>query len=92
MKPWEIWTGDIYGPHPVIIVSNAARVERKQRVVVLKCTTLRPGQPWQPDALQAILDQEDGLQLRTRCDCDLLFTIEKASLSQKRGLADLAKS
>lgn len=85
MKPWEIWTGDVYGPHPVVLVSAARRIERKQRVVVLKCTTLRPGDPWKPDELQAVLDQEDGLELRTRCDCDLLFTLEKGSLTQKRG-------
>jgi mRNA-degrading endonuclease toxin of MazEF toxin-antitoxin module len=85
MNAWEIWTGNVYGPHPVVIVSNQKRVERKDRVVVMKCVTLRPGQPWNPDALQSVLDQEDGLQLRTRCDCDLFYTIEKATLSQKRG-------
>jgi len=85
MSPWEIWTGSLYGPHPVVVVSAAKRVERKQRVVVLKCTTLRPGDHWKPDELQTTLDHEDGLQLRTRCDCDLLFTVEKETLSQKRG-------
>jgi mRNA-degrading endonuclease toxin of MazEF toxin-antitoxin module len=85
MKPWEIWTSNIYGPHPVVIVSSEKRVQRKQRVVVLKCVTLRPGDSWQPDALQAVLDQEDGLQVRTRCDCDLLWTVEKSSLTQHRG-------
>src|SRR5688572_977353 len=85
MKAWEIWTGKVYGPHPLVIVSNQRRIDQKARLVVLKCTTLRPGQPWQPDALQAVLDQADGLELRTRCDCDLLFTIEKSSLSYKRG-------
>lgn len=69
----------------MVIISDAKRVQHKQRVVVLKCVTLRPGDPWEPDALQTTLDQEDGLSVRTRCDCDLLFTIEKATLSQKRG-------
>jgi hypothetical protein len=85
MNAWEIWSGNLYGPHPLVIISNQKRVERKDRVVVLKCVTLRPGQVWEPDALQTALDAEDGLELRTRCDCDLMFTIEKASLSQKRG-------
>jgi mRNA-degrading endonuclease toxin of MazEF toxin-antitoxin module len=85
MKPWEIWTGDVYGAHPVVIVSAANRVERRNRVVVLKCTTLRPGDPWRPDELQATLDQEDGLDTRTRCVCDLFFTVDKATLTQKRG-------
>src|SRR5437762_10642561 len=85
MKAWEIWTGDLYGAHPLVIVSAQRRIEQKERVVVLKCTTLRPGHGWQPDELQAVLDQEDGLELRTRCDCDLLFTVEKKGLTQRRG-------
>ena len=85
MKPWEIWTGDIYGPHPVVIVSSAKRVERRARVVVLKCTTLRPGDAWKPDDLETLLDESDGLDTRTRCTCDLLFTLEKSSLTRKRG-------
>jgi hypothetical protein len=85
MKPWEIWTGDVYGPHPVVIVSYAERVARKAAVVVLKCSTLRPGDASEPDALQAILDQQDGLELRTRCVCDLFFTVEKEKLTHKRG-------
>ncbi len=85
MNAWEIWTGDVYGPHPLVIVSNQKRVSRKERVVVLRCVTLRPGQPWKPDELQTTLDQADGLELRTRCDCDLFFTVEKGTLSKKRG-------
>lgn len=85
MKPWEIWTGDVYGPHPVVIVSHEKRVAHRERVVVLKCNTLRPGDPWQPDELQAVLDEQDGLELRTRCVCDLFFTVEKAKLTRKRG-------
>ena len=37
------------------------------------------------DALQATLDQEDGLETETRFDCDLLYTLEKKDLSQRRG-------
>jgi mRNA-degrading endonuclease toxin of MazEF toxin-antitoxin module len=91
MKPWEIWTGDVYGPHPVVVISNAARVERRGRVVVLKCNTLRPGDPWQPNELQAVLDQQDGLELRTRCVCDLFFTVEKSQLTHKRGEVSLER-
>jgi len=46
---------------------------------------MRPGQPFKTDALQATLDQEDGLEFNTRFDCDLLFTLEKKDLHQKRG-------
>jgi len=61
------------------------RVERRDRVVVLKCVSLRPGDTWQPGVLQAVLDSEDGLDVRTRCECDLFFTVDKSKLTRKRG-------
>lgn len=55
------------------------------QVVVLKCTILRPGTPFSPNELEAVLDHEDGLELKTRVQCDLLFTVDKTKLSHKRG-------
>ena len=72
MRAWEIWTGPVFGPHPVLLVSAQARIDRKQALVVLRGVTMRPGQPFKVDALQATLDQEDGLETQTRFDCDLL--------------------
>jgi hypothetical protein len=85
MRAWEIWTGTLFGPHPVLLISAQPRIDRKQFVVVLKGTTLRPGQPFKVDALQITLDQEEGLDTQTRFDCDLLYTLEKKDLSQRRG-------
>ncbi len=85
MRAWEIWTGTLFGPDPVMLVSAQPRIDRKQFVVVLKGTTLRPGQPFKVDALQITLGQEDGLDTQTRFDCDLLYTLEKKDLSQCRG-------
>ena len=85
MKPWEIWDSPLFGGHPCVIVSNAKRVERKLKVVVLKCTTLRPGTTYQPDELHITLDQEDGLDTTTRCECDLFYTVEKTALKSRRG-------
>jgi hypothetical protein len=85
MKAWEIWTGPIFGAHPVLLISAQPRIDRKQFVVVLKGVTMRPGQPFKTDSLQTTLDREDGLETETRFDCDLLFTLEKKELSQKRG-------
>lgn len=85
MKPWEIWTGPLFGAHPVLLISARERIDRKQALVVLKGVTLRPGQPFKVDALQATLDQEDGLQTQTRFDCDLLYTLDKKDITQKRG-------
>ena len=85
MKAWEIWTGPIFGAHPVLLISAQKRIELKQFVVVLKGVTLRPGHPFKVDALQITLNAEDGLQTETRFDCDLLYTLEKKDLTQKRG-------
>jgi hypothetical protein len=85
VRAWEIWTGPLFGTHPVLLISAQARIDRKQAVVVLKGSTLRPGHPFKVDALQATLDKEDGLQTETRFDCDLLYTLEKKDLSQRRG-------
>lgn len=85
MKAWEIWTGPIFGPHPALLVSAQKRIDQKQFVVVLKGVTMRGSHPFKVDALQATLDQEDGLDMETRFDCDLLYTLEKQELTQKRG-------
>jgi hypothetical protein len=85
VKAWEIWTGPLFGEHPVLLISAQTRIDRKQAIVVLKGVTMRPGHPFKVDALQATLDQEDGLQTETRFDCDLLYTLEKKDLSHKRG-------
>jgi mRNA-degrading endonuclease toxin of MazEF toxin-antitoxin module len=85
VKAWEIWTGDLFGPHPCVLISNQRRIDLKPQVVVLKCTTLRPDKPYQAHELETILDEADGLDTLTRCTCDLLFTVDKASLRHRRG-------
>jgi mRNA-degrading endonuclease toxin of MazEF toxin-antitoxin module len=85
MKAWDIYGADIFGEHPCVLVSSQKRIDRKMQVVVLKCTTLRPGTPFLPNELEAVLDHEDGLELKTRVQCDLLFTVDKTKLSRKRG-------
>ena len=85
MKAWEIWTGPLFGAHPVLLISAQSRIDHKKAVVVLKGVTMRPGQKFNVDALQATLDKEDGLETETRFDCDLLYTLEKKDLGQKRG-------
>jgi mRNA-degrading endonuclease toxin of MazEF toxin-antitoxin module len=85
LKPWEVWDSPLFGGHPCVIISNGKRVERKNKVVVLKCTTMRPGTPYDPDELHATLDEVDGLDTTTRCECDLLYTVEKSVLKNRRG-------
>ncbi len=81
MRAWEIWTWE---GHPVVLVSNQRRIERKQKLVVLKCQTFHSGD-LPPGEFETLLDQEDGLERPTVCTCDLLFTAVKSELSQKRG-------
>ena len=86
MKAWEIWTGNLYGPHPLVLVSCQARIDAKPQVVVLKCTSMQPGREREARENEALLDQADGLDWKTLCRCDLLFTVDKASLSNRRGV------
>ena len=46
---------------------------------------MRPGHEREPRANEVLLDDADGLELRTLCRCDLLFTVEKSKLGRRRG-------
>ena len=81
MKPWEIW---MWEDHPCVLISNEWRVDRKERLVVLRCQTLYSGDRPANDS-EAVLTEADGLDRRTVCTCDLLFTAKKSEISQKRG-------
>jgi mRNA-degrading endonuclease toxin of MazEF toxin-antitoxin module len=85
MKAWDIYSADVFGEHPVVLVSCQARIDAKPEVVVLGCRTMRPGNEREPRANEVLLDEADGLELRTLCRCDLLFTVEKATLGRRRG-------
>ena len=86
MNAWDIFDYDWpWGKHPAVIVSNRVRVQLKQQVVVLSCRTLLPAQRREAKANEAILDGEDGLNWATICRCDLLWTVEKARLKNRRG-------
>jgi hypothetical protein len=73
LKAWEIWTWD---GHPCILLSNQDRIERKEKLVVLKGQTLYSGDP-KPAPLEIVLDSTDGL--------DFLWTAPKAELTRTRG-------
>jgi mRNA-degrading endonuclease toxin of MazEF toxin-antitoxin module len=91
MRAWEIYTGDLYGPHPCVVVSCQARIDSKPQVVVLKCSSMKPGQERQARENETMLDQADGLDWKTLCRCDLLFTLDKATLRHKRGEVTLER-
>jgi len=84
MEPWQIWTWKFeYGEHPAIIISNPQRVQRKDEVVVLSCSSHRARRD--PEIFEVILDEPDGLDWPTLCRCDLLYTIPKQQLVNRRG-------
>lgn len=86
MKAWEIWTADVHGEHPVVLVSHQARIDAKPEVVVLQCRTMRPGTEREPRVNEVVLDQADGLDWKTLCRCDLLYSVAKGELRQCRGV------
>ncbi len=86
MKAWDIFSWQPPGwpePHPAIIVSHPDRVAYKPDVTVLVCTSRRAAR--QPEPNEVILDASDGLDWPTLCKCDLLYTIRKADLHNRRG-------
>lgn len=85
MKAWDVYTGEIFGPHPCVLISCQPRIDAKPQIVVLKCTSIKPGQERLPRENETILDAADGLDWKTLCRCDLMFTVDKAALSRKRG-------
>lgn len=91
MKAWDIYTADIYGDHPCVLISAQARIDQKPQVVVLLCTSMKPGQERESKKNEAVLDRADGLDWKTLCRCDLMFTVDKSSLRQKRGVVSLER-
>ena len=80
------------GPHPVRFWFPAsARIDAKQEVVVLKCTTMQPATARAAKENEAILDQADGMDWKTLCRCDLLFTVPKATLTRQRGFVSVER-
>ena len=62
MKAWDIYTADVFGDHPCVLVSCQPRIEAKLEVVVLGCRTMRPGNEREPRANEVLLNGADGLE------------------------------
>jgi mRNA-degrading endonuclease toxin of MazEF toxin-antitoxin module len=87
VSPWEVYDYPFpWGSHPAVVVSNRVRCERKPEVVVLACRSLRPGPDRAALEHEVILNGADGLDGQTLCRCDLLFTVPKAELRNRRGV------
>ena len=87
MKQWDIFSFQPTGwpePHPAVIVSHPLRVTNKLEVDVVMCSSRQAGRP--AEGHEVLLDKEDGLDWPTLCKCDLLYTVAKSALQQKRGV------
>ncbi len=91
MKAWDIYTADIFGDHPCVLVSCQPRIDAKPEVVVLGCRAMRPGNEREPRANEVLLNSADGLELKTLCRCDLLYTVTKAALGRRRGCVTMER-
>src|SRR5262249_51902831 len=90
MRQWDIYTHDPgYGAHPAVIVSHPQRAANKPLVEVLLCSSQRANRP--PKMSEVLLDSADGLNWDTICNCDLIFSVNKADLRQLRGQVTLER-
>lgn len=86
MKPWEIYSWQAPGwpePHPAVIISEENRVALKPQINILLCSTKETKRAAGPT--EVILDSADGLDWATLCKCDLIYSVEKSQLSNRRG-------
>jgi mRNA-degrading endonuclease toxin of MazEF toxin-antitoxin module len=84
MRAWEIWTYNPgYGDHPAVIISHPDRAANKPMVEFLLCSTQRANRP--PNAGEILLDAADGLNWKTLCKCDLIYSADKRDLHTRRG-------
>ena len=92
MKPWDIYSWQAPGwpePHPAVIISEGSRVANKPQVNVLLCSSQRAKRAAGPT--EVILDASDGLNWATLCKCDLIYSVEKAHLTNARGEVTLER-
>ena len=86
MKPFEIYSWQPPGwpePHPCVIVSSAARAASKPDVEVVLCASKKAGRT--AEAGEIILDTADGLEWPTLCKCDLIYTVPRGKIRNRRG-------
>ena len=84
MRPWDVCDFRFpHGSHPCVILSSEEVLAHRNEAIVLACRSLREPRP--PKRYEVILDEEDGLDWKTWCRCDFLYTVSKEQIGQKRG-------
>ena len=84
MKQWDIYTWEFEpGRHPAVILTPAPWGDTWDQFNVLACRSQRASRP--PEAHEALLDREDGLDWATLCRCHRIFMAPRSELKQYRG-------
>lgn len=84
MNAWDVFEVDLgWGDHPVVVVCHPTRASRKDFVEVLDCKSQRASRP--PSESEVVLDKSDGMDWPTFCKCDLIISVARTELKNRRG-------
>jgi mRNA-degrading endonuclease toxin of MazEF toxin-antitoxin module len=84
MRQWDIFNWEFpFGKHPCVIISHPQRVSAKPTVNILKCSSQRASRATLNH--EVMLDEADGLEWETLCQCDLIYVVDKSELRDRRG-------
>ena len=77
------------GEHPLVLISHPDICAQASVVNVLYCTSQR--QSGQPNRTQVLLDQVDGMDWATFCDCSIIYAVRSHLLHGRRGHVTLER-
>ena len=88
---FDVWRFEFpeKGEHPVVLISHPDRCARGALINVLFCTSQRQSRP--PHPYEVLLNDTDGMDWETFCDCSILYTIPSAKLFERRGRVSLER-
>ena len=69
--------------HPAVVVSHPDRADRRPQVEVILCIIQRAQR--RAEVPEIILDEADGLDWPTLCECDLIYAAVRSDLTQHKG-------
>ncbi|PWU14494.1 MAG: hypothetical protein C5B50_17135 [Verrucomicrobia bacterium] len=89
--PFEVWRYNFpqKGEHPCVVISPPDRAAGAKVINILYCTSQRQSRA--PKPFEVTLDQADGMDWETFCDCSLMYSVESALLFGRRGMVVLER-
>ncbi len=90
-EPFDVWRYEFpdKGEHSVVLIGPPDRCARAAVVNALYCTSQR--QSRKPYPFEVILNEADGFDWETFCDCSLMLTLPAAKLFGRRGRVTLER-